>query len=1178
MVEAATEFRKSGFNDEDAANLALTASVFQNVADDAIGAGEAANFLVAQLIAFNMEAEDSIHVIDAINEVSNRFAVSSSDLSNTLGIVASTSSALGNSFEETLGMMTAIVEQTRNASKAARGLNTIFNNLAQVLDENSTNGAHIVKIFNDLNIGMYDNEGQLRSSYELLSELSKQWKQLDTNTRNYIASTIAGTNQLNNFLALMNNFGHATEATDTALNSAGSALRENARAMESLEAKTNQLKATFQDLANNVIENELVKIILDLANTGLKLLNNEVGHAITQWTLLTSVLGGGITIWGTVAKNLIGVASTGAQVVGGLSAIASKAFPLAAALSGVAVILGTTIKLFKESTYSTEEASNEIAGFNAQLQTNKERLGEISQLPWYDRTPEIIEEENALRRENAELELQIDKYQRLLKAKRDNTGYELTVGEPSAFRLSQQTLDGSVITRTFGTREELNEYLKFFKVDFNNLEGSLTKLGFTLEEVGGKASYSGEALKDKLTENVKTLVSALGDGGGLSDQLQIIYGETESTLQQLIDSGVNVTEYTQLLNQLSEAYETARIKSSAIPLTAEQLEKLSGIFPTLKNHLIEGENAFYLNVEALNAEKIKAGETKAELVKLYESTDLFNREDLDTSQKLVALQLLAIRAGETASVISSVLSPEALGAYIQQGIWDTPEEATAHFFQTMFERYAGLLENPPSPPVDYIEEQSKKYQEQLSLLQTKLEILQKSGATEEEQIEHIWKMQDELSKQIEWYRKQGLDENSKYILDAEKQWWAYQEQIIQIYDSIEAKAKEAWEKALQEQKDSIQKQMDELESQTSVYEKLFGYIDGKIQEEISLLEERKQSIIDSYDKEIEALKAENALIEDQIALEKAQEALAKARTQKVLVYKDGRYQYSEDIEAVSNAKATLESLQRQQALDAEVDRLEQLKNQAVASIDKQIDSWEEYSETWSNVVSDYEKEQDRLLIEQKLGIVLEKDNWKLRLDNLDTFVEKYEAKMAELVSLQNQMASLEGQQYVSTQKPTMNSKDEEALAAAGRAWSEANKRGDTAAMEAAHQAAESIRKKYRYSGGESGSDYIKLNSYASGTLRSAGGLSLVGEKGPELRVIGKDDGVIPSDITKNLWSWGMFTPASMIGSLSRILSNESRSMMVNISNLNLPQVKDGNDFVQYMKNNFWRQTVQFATT
>ena len=81
---------------------------------------------------------------------------------------------------------------------------------------------------------MYGMDGQLLSSYELLGNLNEKWDTLDSNTQNYIASTIAGTNQLNNFLALMNNFEHAVEATETALNSAGSAATENSRYMESL--------------------------------------------------------------------------------------------------------------------------------------------------------------------------------------------------------------------------------------------------------------------------------------------------------------------------------------------------------------------------------------------------------------------------------------------------------------------------------------------------------------------------------------------------------------------------------------------------------------------------------------------------------------------------------------------------------------------------------------------------------------------------------------------------------------------------------------------------------------------------------------------------------------------------------------------------------------------------------
>ena len=52
-------------------------------------------------------------------------------------------------------------------------------------------------------------------------------------------------------------------------------------------------------------------------------------------------------------------------------------------------------------------------------------------------------------------------------------------------------------------------------------------------------------------------------------------------------------------------------------------------------------------------------------------------------------------------------------------------------------------------------------------------------------------------------------------------------------------------------------------------------------------------------------------------------------------------------------------------------------------------------------------------------------------------------------------------------------------------------------------------------------------AYASGTTSAKGGLSLVGEKGTELRVLNRGDGIIPAEITKNLMEFGV-DPAKMI--------------------------------------------------
>lgn len=121
MVDAATTFRKSGYSDEESATLARVATMYQNVADEAISAGESADFIISQMKEFNIEAEDAEHIIDAINEVSNNFAVSSTDLATNIGKASAALVVGDNTMEESLGLMTAIVEITRNGAKASRG-------------------------------------------------------------------------------------------------------------------------------------------------------------------------------------------------------------------------------------------------------------------------------------------------------------------------------------------------------------------------------------------------------------------------------------------------------------------------------------------------------------------------------------------------------------------------------------------------------------------------------------------------------------------------------------------------------------------------------------------------------------------------------------------------------------------------------------------------------------------------------------------------------------------------------------------------------------------------------------------------------------------------------------------------------------------------------------------------
>ena len=388
MVEAATSFRKNSFNDNDSATLAKVATTFQNVSYEAISASESADFIIAQMKAFNIEAGDAEHIIDAVNAVSNSYAVSSGKLAKNLGNMSSALAVGNNSFEESLGLLTAGVEVTRNASKVSRALVSIQSRLNQVIDESSSTGQALTEWYKEHNIAILDQQGQLRSLYDVLTDVAKIWPTLTKNEQAYYLNQQAGANQSQNLAAILSNFDTAAKATATALNSAGSAMRENEAYQSSLAYQTQELKAEFQDLANNVIDKQLITSVLGLGEAFLKLANTGVGQLVTKIGLL------GGSAWGLsslvhVSKILptiiaqfknFGAAlslvaegsSTFGAAISAAGGLASVALPTFLAVSAAVVGIVEAIK------YISTADTRKLESLSSSLQETQDKISEMT--------------------------------------------------------------------------------------------------------------------------------------------------------------------------------------------------------------------------------------------------------------------------------------------------------------------------------------------------------------------------------------------------------------------------------------------------------------------------------------------------------------------------------------------------------------------------------------------------------------------------------------------------------------------------------------------------------------------------------------------------------------------------------------------------------------------------------
>lgn len=98
---------------------------------------------------------------------------------------------------------------------------------------------------------------------------------------------------------------------------------------------------------------------------------------------------------------------------------------------------------------------------------------------------------------------------------------------------------------------------------------------------------------------------------------------------------------------------------------------------------------------------------------------------------------------------------------------------------------------------DTLDKLSEEIDEVIGNFEHKIFLLEKNGGSTEEIVAIYRQMQEAVHEQAEKYRALGLDDNSDYIQDLQKQWWDYQDSIQEtIVSSYEAVVTE-WENAIE---------------------------------------------------------------------------------------------------------------------------------------------------------------------------------------------------------------------------------------------------------------------------------------------------------------------------------------------------------------------------------------------
>lgn len=391
VSDVALRFAQAGYNMNDTISNTKASLLGMNTAE--LEASSGTTELIGILNQWQMESSELTTVIDKLNYTADNNAITTQDLADALLKASSMAKTAGMSFDDTVGVLTAMKVASGAAGKE---VGNAFKSIIAYIQRPKS-----LETFADMGIDVFKNEvtGELLPMMTILENMSNKWntsqeemldalvksgdaaqmmseewaiatgsldeynqyqeaaaaatdKANDAESRAQ-AQAAAGVFRRNYYIALMENFNKAVEISGDLINAEGHSAEENSRYMETLTAKTEQLVVALTELAVAAADSGM----LDLAKEAI-----ETATAIVKWTTETKNLVpvlkivGGLLLTiksqkiadefiaiGSAFKNAKNAFTLGATALKGVEAAASgatvAATGLSAALGGIGIVL-----------------------------------------------------------------------------------------------------------------------------------------------------------------------------------------------------------------------------------------------------------------------------------------------------------------------------------------------------------------------------------------------------------------------------------------------------------------------------------------------------------------------------------------------------------------------------------------------------------------------------------------------------------------------------------------------------------------------------------------------------------------------------------------------------------------------------------------------------------------------
>lgn len=648
-LELVSEFARMNFNDIESLDMANTAQMLLNISD--LDAKQSVDSLVAAMISFNIEAEKSVRIADVLNEVDNNFSITTKDLALSLNKASSTASAFGAELEDLIGYTTAISSVTRESGN-------ITGNALKSIMSRMTTLPKAIDAINAAGVSIENLDGSVRPVSDIIADLAGKWDGLSDSQQQNTAVSIAGTYQLNRFLALMNNYGTVVESTNTALNSQGSALREQEKYNQSLEARLNRLNTAWYELAASVSEDVLYDGIVSVTRV-LELMTKAGDSTVVSIGLLPTIfatVGVGVsllsgrftTFTGSIIQNIASQrASTASTNVLTASmhrlaigtGAASVAFRSLLAASGVGVVLlgiGVAVSALTSKWSENIQKQEEFERANQKnieaLTKNKTQTEQL--IAEYEKLSSIRETSNLdIEQEERYLKIQQELgeiFPSLIKYIDSNGQYRLKSSKSieKEIELTNELIKAKKEEARVKAEETIQKKLD----EIDGIQGEIGRKQFRLENEGGSATRSSKdaakfisKLNTEITqlqvESFQASQEIIGNVFDIADAFTDI--EVDSNVRDKVEEMLYSLDFSELGSEQLKDFskELADIMEGMSQASASNDEKLFNEYTVQLQELFSTTKDFNPELDVFNFNLEKLKNNVSEIVPVIDSAD-----------------------------------------------------------------------------------------------------------------------------------------------------------------------------------------------------------------------------------------------------------------------------------------------------------------------------------------------------------------------------------------------------------------------------------------------------------------------------------------------------------------------------------------------------------------------------